>query len=94
MSATIADVAPDQFAVTPYDEAHLHVYRRLLDAKAEGMPWTEVAHFVLGRDVTANPEGARRCWLTHLERAEWMTREGWTAIMMPSQPKDVQHDDC
>lgn len=46
----VDDQAPDGPDVTPYDEAHFVTYLRLLDAKADGADWTEVARIVLHRD--------------------------------------------
>jgi hypothetical protein len=68
----IADTAPTDAEVTEYDERHMILYLRLLDADAEGADWTAVARLVLGRTVASDRDGAYRCWETHLARARWM----------------------
>jgi hypothetical protein len=47
--------------LTPYDEARLCLYLRLLDAEAEGADWREVARIVLNRDPTGDPERTHLC---------------------------------
>lgn len=70
----VADDLPWADEITPYDEARLVLYLRLLDAEAEGADWREVARIVLRRDALAEPERARRCWETHLKRAQWIAK--------------------
>ena len=43
----IADEAPSASDLTGYDELHLVIYLRLLDAEDNGADWTEVARFVV-----------------------------------------------
>ena len=76
-----ADMAPTDRAFTVYDEAHLVDYLRLLDAKAEGADWKEVAGIVLHRDPVGDEFRTRRCWQSHLERAQWLSREGYKRIL-------------
>ena len=38
----VADIAPTERALTPYDEEHAITYVRMLDADAEGADWREV----------------------------------------------------
>jgi len=73
----IADEAPWSDELTAYDEAHLVTYLRLLDAEAERADWREAARIVLHRDCVSDPGGARRCWQSHMNRARWMTKEGY-----------------
>lgn len=68
----VADLAPTADQFTPYDEARLCLYLRLLDAEAEGADWREVARIVLKRDPAREPERSRLCWSTHLSRAKWI----------------------
>jgi hypothetical protein len=49
----------------------LIAYLRLLDAAEDEANWKEVARIVLRRDPDADPATARRCWESHLARAEW-----------------------
>jgi hypothetical protein len=77
----VADKAPSDDALTPYDSDHLVTYLRLLDAESEGANWAEVARIVLGMDPEQEPERARGAWESHLERAKWMTTHGYTHLV-------------
>lgn len=77
----VEDEAPIGNDITPYDEQHFVTYMRLLDAKAEGADWKEVAEIVLHRDPVVEELRTRRCWLSHLERAQWLSREGYKRIL-------------
>ena len=76
-----ADDVPWADTLTPYDEARLCVYLRLLDAEAEGADWREVARIVLKRDATAEPDRARRCWEAHVKRARWIAESCYNRLM-------------
>ncbi len=67
--------------VTDYDIKHAKLYLRLLDADAEGAGWREPARFVLGLDCDADARAAERIHAAHLERALWMTREGYKDLL-------------
>lgn len=75
------DQAPTGAAITPYDEARLVAYLRLLDAAAEGAPWQEAAQIVLGLDVTADPARAKAIHDSHLERARWIAQSGYRDLL-------------
>jgi hypothetical protein len=77
----LADAPPTVPTLTPYDEAHLPTYLRLLDAERDGAAWEEVCRLVLGLDPEANPDLARRCWRAHLERALWMCQTGYLHLV-------------
>ncbi len=77
----VDDLAPTGNAITVYDERHFVTYLRLLDAKAEGAHWSEVARIVLHRDPLGEELRTYRCWQSHLERAQWMSREGYRRIL-------------
>ena len=77
----VEDEAPTSPDITIYDEEHFVTYLRLLDAKAEGADWKEVAQIVLHRDPVAEELQTRRCWQSHLERAQWLSREGYRKIL-------------
>jgi hypothetical protein len=62
----VADVAPSDPALTPYDEQHAITYMRLLDADAEGADWREVARIVLHVDPDSEPDRARLDFDSHL----------------------------
>ena len=72
----VADVAPTDSALTPYDEQHVLTYTRLLQAEGEGADWREVARIVLHIDPEREPDRARNAYLSHLQRAKWVTEQG------------------
>jgi hypothetical protein len=80
-AASIADLAPDADGLTAYDESHLVVYLRLLDAEADGADWREVAQIVLDIDPAREPERARCAFESHLSRAKWMTEHGYRHLL-------------
>ena len=49
-SSEVADLAPTGDTLTEYDEQHLVLYLRLLDAEREGAAWRAVARIVLNCD--------------------------------------------
>ena len=59
-TAKVADTAPDEPTLTPYDEQHAVTYARLLDAEKANAAWQEVVQIVLQLDPVAEPERARR----------------------------------
>nr|WP_312826890.1 DUF2285 domain-containing protein [Brucella anthropi] len=77
----VDDEAPGGPAITIYDEEHFVTYLRLLDAQTDGADWTEVARIVLHRDPAAEEARTRRCWESHLARAQWMTKQGYRRIL-------------
>ncbi|WP_458756559.1 DNA -binding domain-containing protein [Afipia sp. TerB] len=77
------DSPPLTDRVNAYDEAHLAIYLRLLDAAEEGADWREVAGIVFGLDVTSDPERAKRIHDSHLARARWMTENGYRHLLEP-----------
>ena len=77
----VADNAPSDDILTPYDNDHLVTYLRLLDAAAEGADWTEAARLVLGMDPEREPERARATWESHLGRARWLTEHGYRQLV-------------
>ncbi|VDC23108.1 DNA -binding domain-containing protein [Pseudogemmobacter humi] len=87
----VDDEAPAGDAITAYDERHYVTYLRLLDAKAEGADWKEVARIVLHRDPVAEELRTYRCWQSHLERTQWLSREGYRKILEQAQP--TRHKD-
>lgn len=77
----VDDLAPTDGDITAYDEQHFVTYLRLLDAKAENADWKEVARIVLHRDPVAEELRSYRCWQSHLERAQWLSREGYKRLL-------------
>ena len=77
----VADEVPWSDSITPYDEAHLVVYLRLLDASADGASTKEMAQIVLGIDPAKEPQRAERAVDSHLRRARWMSRIGYRQLL-------------
>lgn len=77
----VADEAPAADQVTAYDEEHVITYLRLLDAHEEGADWRVVAKIVLHIDPDAEAERAHRAWASHLNRARWMTEQGYRHLL-------------
>ncbi|MFT8421840.1 MAG: DUF2285 domain-containing protein [Gluconacetobacter sp.] len=75
------DLAPTEPFLTPYDFTMLIAYLRLLDAAKDKANWKEVARIVLHHDPDTDPARTRRCWKSHLERAEWMTHTGYRLLL-------------
>jgi hypothetical protein len=82
----VADIAPVSEMLTVYDEQHLITYLRLIDADNDGANWQEVAKIVLHIDPQREPDRARRAWVTHLERARWMTKHGYRHLLRGGAP--------
>lgn len=72
----IDDKAPDQAAVTAYDEAHIATYAALLVAEAEGADWSGAAWAILKIDSKREPARALGAWTSHLARAHWLATSG------------------
>ena len=72
----VADVAPNESAMSTYDEQHVVTYMRLLQADSEGADWREVARIVLHIDPERESDRARATYQSHLARAKWLTEQG------------------
>ena len=77
----VADVAPNEPALTAYDQEHLVTYLRLLHAEADTADWREVAQLVLHIDPSTEPDRARRAYDSHLARAKWMAEHGYRHLL-------------
>jgi hypothetical protein len=53
----------------------------MLDASAQGADWQEVARIVLHIDPEGEPVRARRAFDSHLERAKWMSEQGYRQLL-------------
>lgn len=82
----VADIAPDDAVLTPYDYEHVVTYLRLLDANAEGANWREVSRIVLHIDPDREPARARRAHESHLNRALWMANTGYRHLLRGDVP--------
>ncbi|MBV5265905.1 DUF2285 domain-containing protein [Pinisolibacter sp. B13] len=81
VATRFAETAPTDAVVTAYDRDHAVTYLRLLDAEADGADWREVAEIIFGLDPRTEPERAKRIHDSHLDRARWMTREGYWGLL-------------
>ena len=82
----VADTAPTDRMLTPYDHEHLITYLRLLDADAEGADWQKVTRIVLHIDPIREPVRARRAFESHLARAKWMVEHGYRHLLRGGPP--------
>lgn len=82
----IADAPPADDHVTLYDRDHFKLYMRLLDAHAAGAPLSEVARILFCIDADAEPERARHVHDSHLDRARWMTEQGYRDLLQRGLP--------
>ena len=82
----VADTAPADSILTPYDHEHAITYLRLLDADAEGADWKEVTQIVLHIDPEREPVRARQAYESHLTRARWMTKKGYRHLLRSGWP--------
>ena len=78
----ILNEVPDRHSktLTDYDKRNLKTYLRLLDAASEGAEWEEAARLILKLDPKSDPKGTFTVWHQHMERARWMTAEGWKEL--------------
>ena len=83
----VADLAPDEPTLTPYDQQHAVTYVRLLDAEKDNADWQEVVRIVLHIDPAAEPVRARGAYESHLARAKWVARHGYRELLARGWPK-------
>ena len=86
LAAAVAALAPSDSVLTGYDQAHAITYLRLLDAETEGADWREVARLVLGCDPDGDADCSRATYDSHLERARWMTTNGYEHLLRGGAP--------
>jgi hypothetical protein len=77
------DEPPQLDRLSPYDEAHLASYIRLLDAEAEGADWREVVAIIFGLNPDNDFERAKRVHDNHLARARWIRDHGFRHLLKP-----------
>lgn len=80
---TFQDRPPESDRLTAYDESHLALYIRLLDAAAEGADWREAVQILFALDPDRDPDRARMIHDSHLARARWMTTTGYRELLGP-----------
>ncbi len=81
LNPEIADEVPWADSLTDYDQTHLIVYLRLLDAAAEKANPEEMARIILGIDPAREPQRAQKSLASHLRRAQWMTEHGYRHLL-------------
>jgi Uncharacterized conserved protein (DUF2285) len=86
LNPEIAEAAPTNSTLTPYDHEHLITYLRMLDADAEGAAWEEVAQVILHIDPKRDPDRAKRVFDSHLARAKWMAEHGYRRLLRDAIP--------
>lgn len=74
--------------LTAYDQAQFSLYMSLLTALSELATEEEICHSLFGIDACREPERARKCFMSHVKRARWLTGEG-LHLLFPEQP--VEH---
>ncbi|MCD9825462.1 DNA -binding domain-containing protein [Bradyrhizobium japonicum] len=82
----VADKAPEDDILTPYDHEHAVTYLRMLDAYADDADWREVARIVLHIDPAREPNRAKQAYETHLARAMWMGNHGYKLLLQCGWP--------
>ncbi|WFU53632.1 DUF2285 domain-containing protein [Bradyrhizobium pachyrhizi] len=82
----VADQAPADDILTPYDRKHAVTYMRMLDAEAEDADWREVTEIVLHIDPQREPTRARQAYETHLARAKWVSHYGYKLLLQRGWP--------
>ena len=63
--------------ITAYDQSHLAIYLRLLDAQVDGASREEMARGVLEIDPDREPDRAGKSVDSHLGHADWMRQHGY-----------------
>lgn len=81
LNPEIAQDVPWSETITDYDECHLIVYLRLLDAVAAGVSDEAMSRIVLGIDPAREPERSSKALASHLRRARWMTEKGYRHLL-------------
>ena len=88
LDPVVSDLAPNEPALTPYDEQHAVTYMRLLDAEADNADWREVARLVLNIDPALEPDRARHAFESHLARAKWVASQGYRHLLRRGWPRN------
>ncbi|GLR89770.1 DUF2285 domain-containing protein [Bradyrhizobium iriomotense] len=77
----VAELAPADSTLTPYDFEHIVTYMRLLDADAQGTDWQQATKIVLRIDPAREPQRARHAYDSHLARARWIIDQGYRHLL-------------
>jgi hypothetical protein len=87
LNPDVADAAPSDSMLTPYDHEHAITYLRLLDADVAGADWEEVTQIVLHIDPEPEPVRTRQAYESYLIRAKWMTEQGYRLLLRNGWPE-------
>ena len=79
------DEPPAGASLTVYDQEHMTLYLRLLDAERDGADWREAVHILFGLDPDRDPKRCRSIHDAHLARARWMSEHGYRELVRESQ---------
>ena len=82
----IADEVPGSERLTEYDDRHVEIYARLIEATNEGLPKDEIARRILRIDPDAEPAHARKAVKSHMARARWMGKVGYLLLAAGDHP--------
>lgn len=75
------DEPPAGPSLTVYDQEHMALYLRLMDAERDGADWHEVVRILFDLDPVAEPERCLRVHTTHLARAQWIRKHGFRELI-------------
>lgn len=73
---TFLDDPPRDENVTAYDQEHVGLYLRLLDAEAQRANWRDVVKVIFGLDPASDYGRAQRVYDNHLARARLLAASG------------------
>jgi hypothetical protein len=85
---TVAERVDSPAEITLYDRQHFLTYARLLEAERDNVDWRDGVRSILGRDPDKDPEQARLCWDSHLERARWISTVGFQQAVAQARGED------
>ncbi len=81
MPTEFRECPPESETVTDYDRQCFRLYIILIDADSSGAEWHKTYRQAFGRGIGRDCERAQRQYLSHLERARWMTTAGFAQIL-------------
>ncbi|MEL6800523.1 MAG: DUF2285 domain-containing protein [Pseudomonadota bacterium] len=77
MTIKVEVTPPTSDHFTNYDQAHLTLFLRLLDADQQGVHWTEAARIIFGSDAQSDHKTLHAQHSAHLKRAKWLVTSGY-----------------
>jgi len=72
---------PVSKAITEYDPRCFKLYLVLLDAEKSRAKWEDIYEQVFGHEVGTDFRISRAQYQSHLERARWMTINGYSHLL-------------